>query len=212
MASVVTSETMGALALSVELPTVSNLTGLFDVDAEAVDAAAQWEASWDLPSDQGEPLRARLRRAGARAWGADVSPALLLEKNAELTDVLDRVAELPPDAILPRLADRLDNARDATTRAGLAAREERLGQALWWTLRAADELEALTPKRVAQWLTGAAEAVLGRSGADDSYSKETLDRATRLVRGARESLTGESYERAIRRAFYACQLLGIEIH
>lgn len=212
MASLVTSETMGALALTVELPTVSMLTGLVGMSGELAEEVEQWDASWDLPLDQGEGIRARLRRTGARALRGRVTPELLLQKYTELTDVLDLVAELPQDAILPQLADRLVDAQDAATRAALAARDDRVEESLWWTLRAADELEALTPRRVAQWLTGAAERVLGRSDADDAYSRETLDRASRLVRGARESLTGESYPRAIRRAYYACQLLGIEIH
>lgn len=210
LASVVTSETMGALALTVDLPTVALFTELVDVDLAA--EIEQWESSWELPSGQGERLRDGLRRSGARGLRDRVTPELLLEKHATLTEVLDRVAALPKDAILPQLAERVANAQDAATRAGLAARDERVEEGLFWTLRAADELEALTPKRVAQWLTRAAEEALGRNDVDDAYSKESLDRATRLVRGARESLTGESYPRAIRRAFYACQLLGIEIH
>jgi hypothetical protein len=54
-------------------------------------------------------------------------------------------------------------------------------------------------------LTRAAEDALART--PRAADPELHARATRLVRGAREALTGGNYELAIRRAYYAGQLL-----
>ena len=53
-----------------------------------------------------------------------------------------------------------------------------------------------------------AEIALGRIRGDDPYPEENLTRARRLTRGARLALAEGDLSRAIRRAFYACQLLG----
>ncbi len=56
-----------------------------------------------------------------------------------------------------------------------------------------------------------AEAALGRISDDDSYPEETLRRIERLVRGADSAIRTQEYSTAIRRAYYACLLLGVEL-
>jgi hypothetical protein len=62
-------------------------------------------------------------------------------------------------------------------------------------------------------LLARAEGELARLGGDaavhsDSPSPELL-RGQRLIRGANQALDDRDYMRAIQRAFYACQVLGL---
>src|SRR5690606_8909524 len=78
-------------------------------------------------------------------------------------------------------------------------------------LRAADALDRTTPRSVAARLIGSAEVNLARILADSPRraADETLQRADRLIRGAREALAEGDHALAIRRAYYANQLLDL---
>jgi len=79
---------------------------------------------------------------------------------------------------------------------------------LAFAFRAADALWQVSPRQVATELIERAEKFLGRNPAFGSYSQEELIRIRRLMYGASEALDAGDYPRAIRRAYYACQLLG----
>ncbi len=83
-----------------------------------------------------------------------------------------------------------------------------MGEALFLTMQSADLLREASPQVVATSLVVEAEIALGRIPTDDPYPDENLTRARRLTRGARLALAEGDLPRAIRRAFYACQLLG----
>jgi hypothetical protein len=69
-------------------------------------------------------------------------------------------------------------------------------------------LASLTPRAVAIALIGDAERRLERGeGGGDEGARVTRERARHLLRGAAEAVEGEDYPRAIRRAYYASQLL-----
>jgi hypothetical protein len=50
---------------------------------------------------------------------------------------------------------------------------------------------------------------LRRTEGSDAYTEQELSRIRRLTGGAREALEEGDYPRAIRRAYYACRLLGV---
>lgn len=68
-------------------------------------------------------------------------------------------------------------------------------------------LASLTPRAVAIALIGDAERRLERGGEGDEGARIARERARHLLRGAAEAVEGEDYPRAIRRAYYASQLL-----
>jgi hypothetical protein len=71
-----------------------------------------------------------------------------------------------------------------------------------------DALWEVSPQQVAFELVRKAEGDYGRIRASDTYSEEELTRIRRLTTGAAEALEEGDYPLAIRRAYYACQLLG----
>lgn len=68
-------------------------------------------------------------------------------------------------------------------------------------------LALLTPRAVALALIGDAERRLETGGEGEEGARIARERARHLLRGAAEALEGEDYPRAIRRAYYAGQLL-----
>ena len=81
-------------------------------------------------------------------------------------------------------------------------------RALELSMDAADALWEVSPRQVAADLIQRAEEALGRNPGPDAYSQEELTRVRRLMYGASEAVEEGDYPRAIRRAYYACQLLG----
>ena len=91
----------------------------------------------------------------------------------------------------------------------------RLAESLAQALQAADLLREVGPEAVSRMLLARAETQLeqlrARASGDDSARgvPEQVGRGQRLIRGAHEALEEGDYMRAIRRAFYACQVLGV---
>ncbi|RMH11994.1 MAG: hypothetical protein D6701_14160 [Gemmatimonadetes bacterium] len=208
LVSVVTAESRGAIEIAVPLPTPDRLAREVGLDEELDGALAVWEASWAATPERGGAVRDSVRMALAAGLATRVSARRAGEAAGELKRVVDDIGELPEGAVVPGLAERLAEARDAVTRASLAAREGRVEEALQGTLAAADAVEALRPRRVAQALTAEVEALSRREGGLDAYPDETRGRIVRLLEGARDALLLEDYPRAIRRGYYACRLLG----
>jgi hypothetical protein len=112
--------------------------------------------------------------------------ALLAQDNAA---VLQLLADLPA---LPHLLERSLARANARRTAADSVR-----------------LTTLTPRTVALALIGDAEQRLGGGGEGegDEGARITRERARHLLRGAAEAVEEEDYPRAIRRAYYAGQLL-----
>jgi hypothetical protein len=66
------------------------------------------------------------------------------------------------------------------------------------------------PELLATTLAELADERLRRTEGSGTYSEQELTRIRRLTGGAREALDEGDYPRAIRRAYYACRLLGVE--
>ena len=73
-----------------------------------------------------------------------------------------------------------------------------------------DILREISPKQVAQGLVEKATEAWRRNQESETYSGEELTRIRRLTMGAIEALAEGDYPQAIRRAYYACQLLGAD--
>lgn len=72
------------------------------------------------------------------------------------------------------------------------------------------DLGTTDPELLATTLADLADEGLRRTEGSATYSEQELTRIRRLTGGAREALDEGDYPRAIRRAYYACRLLGVE--
>jgi hypothetical protein len=106
------------------------------------------------------------------------------------------------------LREALDKAKGSYADAWAAFREGEGVGALSLILQSVDALWEVSPRQVAFELVQKAEGALGRNQASGTYSEEELTRIRRLTTGAAEALEEGDYPQAIRRAYYACQLLG----
>lgn len=208
LALAVASETHGAVLLGEDLPTVPNLLpgGLAGPDQAAVSGA--WWDSWQLEEAQGAEARRLLYPMVAHRLASELSEAgiqeLLGRTESNIAAVGGVAIYLDPGTIGPTLiqARRLHGeASDA-----LAGGDD--SAALELILEAADALWSLSPQRVAMGLIEEASEAFERKVDPASYSEEEFIRIRRLMYGASEALEQGDYPRAIRRAYYACQLLG----
>lgn len=219
-AALIASEAEAALRVASALPTLPELAStLLDsgrLPAEDAGRLAEARALWIEAAEAGEPVVSIRMREEAYALAA---PALarVLDRD-ELAGVHDRLerwidlargalagdAESDIARVLAAGADLLARAREAE------ARGDRL-DAVRLTLGAADLLLATTPGAVATRLIAEAEQALeaARLAADpeDEERGQAISRAERMLRGARQAVGEGDHARAIRRAYYARQLL-----
>jgi hypothetical protein len=212
-AGLVTAETRAAIQVASVLPTLSSL--IAGVDARAADEAARARLAharnlWELADVLGSEGEARRLRDQAYAEAIPILSQTLTDAElAAATSRLQKWTELAgavvrPGAI-PGFTVALEDGRQLLQRAHHAELEGRRSDALQAVLRAAERLDTTTPRAVGVQLTRAAENDLARTRPE--HDAEGYARALRLVRGAREALIAEKYELAIRRAWYAGQLL-----
>jgi hypothetical protein len=210
MATLVAAETHGALAMAEDLPSLPELTRR--VDAPNVTASAElWTRSWD-EGDEGDRMR-------QEAYMATVPPLAATLGPTGIRGVLDPVlatlaaARTMDEAELPGFViDGIAASGGLAAEAEAALDRGDLGRALLLAFEAADGLRKLGPEEVARDLLIRAEEAIGRDGEDGSYSELELERSRHLLLSAAEAMGRNDYLRAIRRAFYACQLLGVELN
>lgn len=207
-----TPETRAALPIPDPGQTLSGLTlvsGLVDGwDAEV----AAWKASWDRSPSRGRELRTEIYERILPTLPS--GQALRLAERA-LASTVDALASLQDHAADEELPLHLRMALDEATRRARDASERMANgdatAALGLALRAGDALREVGPRNVGATLIESGEVALGRFQAVDPYSQQVRARAVRLLEGARAAYADGSHELAIRRAFYACQLLGVEL-
>jgi hypothetical protein len=208
LAVLVAPETHGAVVFSDHLSTLPTLFSRNNLESEGSSQVESWWASWELEGPKGAELRARIRPLAAR----DLLPALgpsgvrdLVGQNGLTIATVEGLTFFLGSA---SIGTALKSARESHGRAFRALAGERLEEALTFALETTDALWRVTPPQVAKDLITDAETMLGRKEALDTYSQEELTRIRRLMYGASEALDAGDYPRAIRRAYYACQLLG----
>jgi hypothetical protein len=206
MAVVQTEETRSVLALSTELPSLAELAGRPELQEMPGRAAERWDLSWEQPL----PIGRRIREGAYQAAAAYTARAL---EERGIRRLLDKVDEALL-AAQPLMTDDLDARISAgILRAGiLRAQGERslesghLDLAVKDVLGAADALRELGPQAVAQALVARAQEALD---AEVDVPDTDLDRARHLALSARLALDDRDWTRALQRAYYACQLLGV---
>jgi hypothetical protein len=208
VAVAVAPETHGAILFSSELSSVPQLLSEEGLESRASAQADAWWESWTLSKSEGERLRYRIYPSAVSvllpALGAHGVEDLLTQQGETLEAVETAMSLISSQAI----GDALDQARLLHDDALFEAERGDTEDALLLALRSADVLWGIRPQQVAMDLLDRASRALGRNGLVESYSEEELTRIRRLTNGARESLEDRDYPRAIRRAYYACQLLG----
>lgn len=214
-ALLVTPETQAALEVGESLPRLPDfLAAAGAPDTGLARAAALWKAA-DSLADQGEDDEGMRRQAYETAvpgLAARLDTAALhgLERRLERWSSLAESAMRRAD--LPDIAARLGSGRALLVDARQAEADGDMTAAVQAALLASDRLAATTPRAVAARLTADGEALLSRleferAGRPGDAERRRLERADRLVRGAREALAAGDYQLAIRRAFYARELL-----
>lgn len=210
LATAVAPETHGAIFFSDGLSTLPDLLLDHGLALEGAVEAEAWRDSWDLEEEEGLRLR-------TLSYGSAVQRLFPLMGTQGVEDVLVKNAvSLNSGRALGDLLNSesislaLDQAEGFQSRARSALGEGEGEQALLLALRTADALWEVTPEHVATELVRRAEQGMRRISEDAPYSQEELVRVRRLTYGASEALREGDYPGAIRRAYYACQLLGVD--
>jgi hypothetical protein len=203
-------ETLGAVLFSEELSTVPRLFSDYGLALEGAAESEAWWDSWALGDLEGAHLRSQIYSSAAQR----LFPVMGL---AGTQDVLDRnTLSLAAVGAVGAIVDSegishaLGRARGFHSDAWRALGRGEGEDALRLALRTTDALWEVSPQQVAVDLIGRATDEMGRNPEPASYSEEELIRIRRLMYGASEALEEGDYPRAIRRAYYACQLLGAD--
>ena len=204
----VAPETHGAVLFSVELPTVPNLLSVHGLAPEAALEAEAWQSSWTLEDEAGSRLRSQIYPLAAQRLLPVLGVAGLRDILAKNRLSLDAVEAMGSLVNLATVSSAFAQANALHSQARSAVELGELERGLVFAFRTADALWKVTPPQVAEELMETAAETLGRKGDSGTYSEEELIRIRRLMYGASEALDDGDYPRAIRRAYYACQLLG----
>jgi hypothetical protein len=213
LALILSDDTWSALAADGHLPSVEALITQSGLQGPVTESAARWSSSWELPLEAGREVR----RAAYEQVSAPLADALGADAVAEhvdaLGDVLAAADALSFEPISGGLADSFEAATLRHREAVAALADGRRGDALSHTLQGSDLLREVGPEGVARMLLARAEGELARVGAQGTPATEEataqVERGERLIRGAHQALAEGDYLRAIQRAFYACQVLGV---
>jgi hypothetical protein len=208
LALAVAPETHGAVVLGEEpatLPRVLTDHGLARAGVLEIEA---WRDSWSLGGREGEALREQVHPMAARRLVPVLGKAGVQDLLARTALTLASVHAIGSSFESEFVATSLARARELQRGAALAAERDDPESALVGIFRVSDVLWNLSPGRVAQDLLEKARLALERKPDPSPYSEEELIRIRRLMFGATEALEAQDFPGAIRRAYYACQLLG----
>lgn len=210
LALLMTQETQPSLEIAPAVPSLPILATLYGVEDDLSPSVDLWSESWALPPAAAAGARAEAHRRAspvlAQAMGDD-----------EVQDALDGLlrsiasARAHGPALPTALVASLDLAERLATRAVASQTQGRTEEAIELGLGAADALQGVSPGVIARLLVQKAEDAMRRIPERSTYTDQGWHRARRLVLGAREALDDGDLPRAIRRAYYACQVLGVEL-
>jgi hypothetical protein len=213
MSLILSDETWGVLATEGHLPSLGVLVAQSAVQPQLAETAQRWSSSWELPAEAGRAIRSAAYESVAAPLATALGEQAVAGHVEALGDVLAAAAELDAGRID---GDGSGNVEAATLRhqeAVTALAAGRHAEALEHTLQASDLLRELGAEGVTRMLLARAEREITRLGGAEALSAESpseeLLRGQRLVRGAEQALAEGDYLRAIQRAFYACQVLGL---
>lgn len=214
-ALVVAHETEAALRMSESIPTLVSLVDRLEHRLPShVDPVAELRNARSLWLDAeatSDPAMAAALRRDAYAVAVPILVAALdsaewAAVRAALDQWIQTASSVVEGARLPGVEAALDAGRNLIAR---AEREERAGRrevAARLLLEAGDRLRETTPRAAARRLIHEVEQLFA-AGRGEMVGAVDRRRAERLLNGAREALDADDPVRAIRRAFYARQLL-----
>lgn len=204
---VTATEALPALEFRAPVPALPDLVRAWGGGFALDGALAEWEGSWALPAEEGRAVRDGLHRAVAPILAVSTSAEAVEQPAEELDRAVTAVEALIGGDLPTRLLPFFDEARAARNGAMRALAGEDLPEAIRQILVGADALRSASTAGVAHELLKEAEARLRRISGDDSYDAQTTGRAERLVVGARAALDEGASVTALRRAWYAVQLM-----
>lgn len=219
VALLVAPEARAALEVGSTLPALPELArraGRGEVSGDLATA----ETLWRTAAQAGDPAAASSLREQAYALAAEplaatIDSAALAGAQARLERWITLAGAVLRHSEIRELSSALSDAETLLASARAAEARHDRAAAVVATLRASDRLAETTPPAVAARLSAENEAALsalshvaGRPVGEEA--RRRLERIDRLVRGAREALAGGQYETAIRRGYYARQLLVAE--
>jgi hypothetical protein len=208
LATSVAAETHGAVLFAEGLPTLSELAEAHGIEPAVKPELDLWWDSWNLAPAEGGEVRSALYAPLSHA----LYPFLLDDGVAELLTQNEKSLLAAQGAGVLPIADAVDAAMekawDRHQRAVLSLGKGEGETALSFALQSADAVQEVSPEQVARALLSKASDAMRRNLEVVTYSEEELTRIRRLTLGAEEALEAGDYPRAIRRAYYACQLLG----
>jgi hypothetical protein len=210
LALLIAEETSPSLQFSPPVPALPSIVAAYGVEEATSTAVGLWEESWFLPEADAQEMRREAYHLAApvlvEAMGVEIIEATLLRLSKSLESAA-WLGETLPVTLFASLG-----AAAGLVEQGLQEQAEgHIEAAIVYGLEAADALQGVTPEFVAEYLIRRAYEGLGRFQVSDSYTEQTRQRARRLVFGAREALEDSDLPRAIRRAYYACQIMGVEL-
>jgi hypothetical protein len=211
LALAVASETHGAVLFAEELPSLPRLLGDNGMAGEGSAEADAWWESWRLGGAEGAQLRSLVYSSAIQRLYpvlGDAGVGEFLKANDERLSAAGSARSLVDSESIGRAFER---ATGLHGEAWAALSEGNGEEALLLALRSVDVLWEVTPEQVALELVERAHDALRRNEGSVPYTHQELTRIRRLMNGAREALGEGDHPLAIRRAFYACQLLGAEV-
>lgn len=206
-ALLVAEETRAALLVDERLPSFPELVGEAAAEGSLSRAMDLWLESWSETGPEASRLREVAYHDGSSILARTLGRDAVVAAHGQLGDVLVATARLSEETLPADLEGRLGTAADLHASAARLLDEDRDAEALIHVMRGSDALRTVGPRGVAEMLIGRADRRL-------ELVRETADevdvaRADRLLRGARTAIENEDWSRAVRRAYYACQVLGV---
>jgi hypothetical protein len=211
MAVLVAAETHGALSAAEHLPALPELASQTNERSALAGATEDWRDSWTHPGDAGRATRERVYAETVPVLARELERDGVRRLLASVREVLAASGDLETTDLPPFVTDGLIVAADLADEADQALGLGDLDRALHLTLRASDRLRELAPREVAGRLIERAQGALGRNPEDATYSELDLERSRHLLVSAGEAMDDRDYVRALRRAYYACRLLGVDL-
>jgi hypothetical protein len=208
LAVIVTPETRGALALGANLPSLPSLAAQAGVEERVAPLLESWLGSWAIGLQEGRARRQLAYAAALDPISGSLDARAVEEALSEVESALHSTWTMPFMESAPMVRNVVSQAQRSLEQGRAALERNDVSEALLLTMQSADLLREASPQVVATALVVEAEIALGRIQTVDPYPDENLTRARRLARGARLALAEGDFPRAIRRAYYACQLLG----
>lgn len=212
LAVIVAEETRGALALDMGVPALPDLVRESGTEERLGPALEGWTASWGWPDGQGRDVRRDAYDEAVPVLADALGRDRIEQELERLGRAVDAARGLPDASLPSTFRERIVQAAglEQEGRAALAA--DRTVDALHSAVAGSDLLREIGPRNVALYLVDRATEALERVRSEGvGGSERDARRGSRMVLGAQEALESRDYPLAIRRAYYACHLLGVEI-